>query len=193
MRDAHFQAWSSSAGLSSINATFKNEQTALSIRQFLQIDQACHRQDPTMAHKLIASCLIKSTLSSNDSQIQKVLFGSRMEHFLMQPTSGGPSGPSVAQNYCVFTAKVGLRSQKPSPFQGVAEAPQEAPKRPSRGRQDKKLPRDPPPGTPPGPSTEAPRWPHLSPQWPSTRPCKDPRSLNDQEFNQIFQTRSTPQ
>ena len=122
----------------------------------------------------------------------KCYFARGWSTFLMQPTSGGPSGPSVAQNYYVFTAKVGLRSQKPSPFQGVAEAPQEAPKRPSRGRQDKKLPRD-PPGTPPGPSTEAPRWPHLSPQWPSTRPCKDPRCLDDQEFNQIFQTRSTPQ
>ena len=115
-RNAHFHLSTSSTGLSCINATFKNKQTALTIRQFWQLDQACNRQDPTIADKLIASCLIKSTLSSNDCQIQKVLFCSRMEHFLMQPTSGGPSGPSVAQNYCIFTAKVCLGCQKPEVF-----------------------------------------------------------------------------
>ena len=87
------------------------------------------------------------------ARYKKCYFAQGWSTFLMQPTSGGPSGPSVAQNYCIFTAKVGLGCQKPQVFTTFDRPPRGPPQRPSRGRQDKRLPRDPPgpPRDPPGP------------------------------------------
>ena len=105
------------------------------------------------------------------ARYKKCYFAQGWSTFLMQPTSGGPSGPSVAQNYCIFTAKVGLGCQKPQVFTTFGEAPerpprgpQEAPKRPSRGTQDERLPRGPQeaPKSPPGGPQEAPKRPRIS-------------------------------
>ena len=115
-RNAHFHFSTSSTGLSCINATFKNEQTAWTVRQFWQLDQACNRQDPTMADKLIASCLIKSTLSSNDCQIQKVLFCSRMEHFFDAAHLRGPLRTLSCTKLLYFYSKSWPRVSKASGF-----------------------------------------------------------------------------
>ena len=115
-RNAHFHFSTSSTGLSCINGTFKNEQTAWTVRQFWQLDQACNRQDPTIADKLIASCLIKSTLSSNDCQIQKVLFCSRMEHFFDAAHLRGPLRTLSCTKLLCFYSKSVPRVSKTSGF-----------------------------------------------------------------------------
>ena len=64
----------------------------------------------------------------------------------MQPTSGGPSGPSFAQNHHACQQKLASGVKNPRLlllFERRPRGPQEAPKKPSRGPQDERLPRGP--------------------------------------------------
>ena len=104
-----------------------------------------------MADKLIASCLIKSTLSSNDCQIQKVLFCSRMEHFFDAAHLRGPLRTLSCTKLLYFYSKSWPRVSKASGFYYFLTGPRKAPKRPPRDLQEAAktrgspgTPRDPP-------------------------------------------------